>query len=98
MSFAPKIVVVGSVDEVPLSHWKNLSADFRKILKVAYLKKCHYLLKQIHYILNVYVYIFIQSRVSRFLKMTKAIDAKGDFLVRNKEMESERVINGSFKI
>lgn len=30
--------------------------------------------------------------------MTKAIDTKGGFLVRDKEIESERVFNGSFKI
>lgn len=30
--------------------------------------------------------------------MTKAINTKGDFLVRDKEIESERVFNGSFKI
>lgn len=89
MSFDTKIVVVGLVDEEPLSHWKYLSADFRNRLKVAHLKKCHYLLKQIHYIL-----IILYREYVEFFKRTKAIGTnKGDFLVRDKETESERVFN-----
>lgn len=73
--------MVGLVDEVPPFYWKNLSADFRKRLKVAHLKKRHYLLKQIRY-----RYKRLYTEYAEFFKKTKAIGTdKGDFLVRDKQ-------------